>query len=139
MDTIQFVKCPECGRETHGRKVSELAGEEFDRIKEEGGELSSTIGRRRCWVYYPSKHRGPDGKDCPGCKKASKLEERRVPPSFRRKVVKREPYQTPSHPNGTESVLITLECGHTVGYKGSREPKRFVICKQCQEIWEANA
>lgn len=52
-----------------------------------------------------------------------------------RAITKSRMYVTPSHPHGTWSVILTLECGHEAYYKGSREPKRMVRCRQC---WEAS-
>lgn len=52
-----------------------------------------------------------------------------------RDIAKRRIYRSPSHPHGTYSVVVTLECGHEQYYKGSREPKRSA---RCQECWRAS-
>ena len=55
-----------------------------------------------------------------------------------RKIVKREEYQTPSHPRHAWSVMLTLECGHEVHKKSSECPlsRRRVRCWQCGQCQE---
>lgn len=50
-----------------------------------------------------------------------------------RKIVKREPYTTKSHPHGTFSVALTLECGHKKHLKGSQcpESQKRARCREC--------
>lgn len=48
-----------------------------------------------------------------------------------RKILSRREYVTKSHPRGTYSMALTLECGHTVHCKGSQEPKHRCRCYWC--------
>ncbi len=49
-----------------------------------------------------------------------------------RAIVRREPYRTASHPRGAkDSVICTLSCGHTQGFKGSRVPQHMARCREC--------
>lgn len=51
-----------------------------------------------------------------------------------REIVREHWYKTPSHPNGTFSVRVTLECGHEKYYKGSQKPMRQCRCGECGEL-----
>ena len=50
-----------------------------------------------------------------------------------RKIVSRKDYQTSSHPHGTRSVELELECGHKIHCKGSKEPKYKARCGWCKD------
>ena len=57
-----------------------------------------------------------------------------------RKIVKREYYRTYSHPNNAkDSVIVTLECGCTKGYKGSQEPGERARCNNWHCPWAKTA
>ena len=48
-----------------------------------------------------------------------------------RRILRRERYQTDSHPHGTWSVWLWLECGHELRRKGSEEPRTKARCREC--------
>jgi len=50
-----------------------------------------------------------------------------------RQIVKRERYFPMSAPTGTGSVMLTLECGHEVHCKQSKEPKYRARCWYCPD------
>lgn len=47
------------------------------------------------------------------------------------RVARAEKYRTRNHPTGTYSYLITLECGHYTGRKGSQGVPKRVRCGEC--------
>jgi len=53
-----------------------------------------------------------------------------------RRITGREYYAHPSTPRGGGSVMLTLECGHEVHCKRSKEPKRKARCYHCPETEE---
>ena len=47
-------------------------------------------------------------------------------------IVHRYHYRTNSHPFGAQdSVVVRLACGHEKAYKGSKAPKAYVHCREC--------
>jgi hypothetical protein len=48
-----------------------------------------------------------------------------------RKIVRCERYRTKSHPRGTWSVILTLECGHKVRRKGGQYARYRARCWEC--------
>ncbi len=55
---------------------------------------------------------------------------------FKRLIINREYYRTPSHPETAgDSVIVTLSCGHEKRFKGSQEPKWHAYCDQC--LWDS--
>ena len=51
-----------------------------------------------------------------------------------RRITAAHPYTTSSHPKGTVSYTLVLECGHEVHCKGSKRPKRRARCYLCATI-----
>lgn len=51
-----------------------------------------------------------------------------------RRIVKKEYWRCRNHPTSAkDSVTVTLECGHTVRFKGSQEPENKAGCWRCRE------
>lgn len=51
-----------------------------------------------------------------------------------RKIVRFELYRSDSHPIGTYTVILYLECGHTEWRKASKfnhETQRYARCSEC--------
>lgn len=54
---------------------------------------------------------------------------------FKRKIISRSYYRTPSHPKkAKDSLIVTLECGHVKRYKGSKAPiSNHAMCGECKQ------
>lgn len=56
-----------------------------------------------------------------------------------RKITAREAYTPSGARKGTGAVMLTLECGHQVGYPLSKEPKRLANCPRCEQASASSA